>query len=116
MDDGEFEEELEIVLAVSDEDAVLSVAEALFVIEAVEPVEPVTLEELLVELAVADPVRLPVAVPWALGMPKLGEKLISLGLVSSMISIVYWKLFTCEGSTVKVAVPSAAGTPPNGCE
>lgn len=60
--------------------------------------------------AVADAV--PVLVPVAPLMPKLGEKLMLLGLLSSMISMVYWKVFTLLAGMVKVAVSEEAGTLP----
>jgi len=47
---------------------------------------PVEVEE---PVDVADPVTTPVAVPVAPEMPKLGEKLMLLALLSSMISIEY---------------------------
>jgi hypothetical protein len=87
--DEVFEEELElllewvIVLLVL-LDALDFVVEALAVMEGMESVavEPVV-------LPVEDAVALAVRVPDALAIPKLGEKLMLLGLVSSMISIVY---------------------------
>ena len=54
--------------------------------------------------------ELSVDVLWAPTTPKLGEKLMLVGSVSSTISMVYWKELTWLGSTVKVAVPSEAGT------
>lgn len=80
-------------------------------------VESVAVESVAVEsVAVDDPVSdaevtVPVVVPVAPTMPKLGEKLMLVGSESSMISMVYWKVLTWEASTVKVAVPSEAGMP-----
>lgn len=52
------------------------------------------------------------AVPVAPWMPKLGEKLMLLASVSSMISIVYTcALRSLPEGIVRVAVPSEAGTP-----
>ena len=65
------------------------------VVEVTEAVVDVTLSEELAEelLPVGEAVRVPVvAVPVAPLIPKFGEKLKLVGSVSSMISIVYWKL------------------------
>lgn len=103
-------------LLVSVEVAVeLEESEVLVIVESVAvesvAVESVAVESVAVEVTepeVADPVVVPVA-PW---MPKLGEKLMLVGSVSSMISMVYWKVLTSSAAgIVRVAVPSAAVTP-----
>ena len=83
-------------------------------------VEPVVAVESVAVESVAVDVTLPVDeatealsvfVLCAPTTPKLGEKLMLVGSVSSMISMVYWKELTWLGSTVKVKVPSEAGIP-----
>lgn len=83
-------EELESVV-VSDEVSVESVAVP----------EVVAVREPLAVLPVTDAVDAdPVAVPVAPVMPKLGEKLMLEGFVSSMISMVYWNEFTSAASGI----------------
>ena len=87
----------------------LELAEVLEEPEVVVAVESVAVEPVAV-LSVAVDVMLPdepleavsVVVLVAPVMPKLGEKLMLEELVSSMISMVYWKVLTWSGWTVKV--------------
>jgi hypothetical protein len=82
---------VEVIVEVSVEVPLL-VAE-LSVLLSVDVAEPVT-----EPVEVAEPVTTPVAVPVAPWMPKLGEKLMLVGSVSSMISIVYtWELTSSAG-------------------
>lgn len=90
------------------------------VVESVESVELLVPDKVSVLLPVdvgesvevTEPVTTPVAVPVAPWIPKLGEKLMLLGLVSSIISIVYtWELTSWAGGIWRVAVPSEAATP-----
>jgi len=98
------EESVEVLEELSVEVMVGTLDESVAEVEPVEVTEPV--EEPVAEPVKADPVAVPVA-PW---MPKLGEKLMLLGLVSSMISIVYWKELTSAAAGIlRVAVPPEAG-------
>lgn len=100
--------------ALEDSDDALDVmVESVVAVESV-AVEPVAVESVAVDVTL--PVdeatdALSVFVLCAPTIPKLGEKLILDGSVSSMISMVYWKELTWSGSTVNVKVPSEAGIP-----
>ena len=99
--------ELLLSVVVAAEESVESVAE---------PVEDAVREPLAV-LPVMDAVDAdPVAVPVAPVMPKLGEKLMLLVFVSSMISMLYWSEFTSAASGIwRVALPMEAGIPAKIC-
>jgi len=99
--------ELLLSVVVAAEESVESVAE---------PVEDAVREPLAV-LPVMDAVDAdPVAVPVAPVMPKLGEKLMLLVFVSSMISMLYWNEFTSAASGIwRVALPMEAGIPAKIC-
>ena len=98
-DDSVEEESLVEAAALEESDALVVMVESV-------AVESVAVELLSVTEAVE---AVAVVVPSAPVMPKLGEKFMLEESESSMISMVYWKLFTAAGSTVKVAVPSEAG-------
>jgi len=107
--------ELLLSVVVAAEESVESVAEP--VEDAVrEPLAVLALRPLAV-LPVMDAVDAdPVAVPVAPVMPKLGEKLMLLVFVSSMISMLYWNEFTSAASGIwRVALPMEAGIPAKIC-
>lgn len=95
----EVDELVESVVVLADEDSVLELADVVVAEDSVEAVdeEPVEVESVAVEepdAVLAVPVLEAVeadatAVPVAPSMPKLGEKLMLLASVSSMISMVY---------------------------
>jgi len=102
LDDELVAELLELSVEVIDKLSV-EVAEEEPVLLSVDVTEPVE---------VTEPVTTPVAVPVAPEIPKLGEKLMLVGSVSSMISMVYtWELTSPAGGIWRVAVPSEAGIP-----
>jgi len=122
VDDGA-DELVSDPVVLAEEDAVDPVLVDPEVVAADDSVDPVLVEPVAVALdteeepddavPVAETVdALTLAVPVAPSMPKLGEKLMLLVSVSSMISMVY----TCEltsfaGGIVRVAVSSEAGIP-----
>jgi hypothetical protein len=108
LDEELVAELLELSVEVMVEVSVVEVADKVSVLS-VDVAEPVEVRE---PVEVAEPVTTPVAVPVAPAIPKLGEKLMLLGLLSSMISMVYtWELTSPAGGICTVAVPSEAGMP-----
>jgi len=100
-----------LVLSVA---VVLGVMEVMVVLDKVSVLLPVDVRDpmdVAEPVEVAEPVATPVAVPVAPEIPKLVEKLMLVGSVSSMISMVYrWELTSPAGGIWRVAVRSEAGT------
>lgn len=105
------EAEVAVVLVLEEPDVVVA-DRVLELLSSVVVAEEVSEESVAVRVvdAVREPLEVlpvaeavdadPVAVPVAPVMPKLGEKLMLLGFVSSMISMVYWNEFTSSAGGI----------------